>query len=49
LEFDGDDVRIFRRFPFGDRHLMASFALFEASRGHREPPVQASGGGGETH
>ena len=45
LEFDGDDVRIFRRFPFGDRQLMASFSLFETSRGHREPPVQAAGGG----
>jgi hypothetical protein len=42
LEFDGGQVRIDRRFPFGDRHEMARFSLFETSPAHREPPVQAA-------
>jgi Icc protein len=44
LEFDGDAVRIFRRFPFGDRHLMGNFSLFETTPVHREPRVQAGAG-----
>jgi 3',5'-cyclic AMP phosphodiesterase CpdA len=40
LEFDGDEVHIYRRFPFEDRHLMASFSLFEVTKAHREAPVQ---------
>jgi Icc protein len=39
LEFDGAEVRIFRRFPFEDRHLMARFSLFESAQGHREAPM----------
>ena len=40
LEFDGAEVRIFRRFPFEDRHLMARFSLFESAQGHREAPLE---------
>jgi Icc protein len=49
LEFDGTEVRIFRRFPFEDRHLMARFSLFESATGHREAPVQSAGASGEAH
>ena len=40
LEFDGDEVHIFRRFPFEDQHLMGSFSLFEVTATHREAPLQ---------
>ena len=42
LEFDGAEVKIHRKFPFGDGHLMAHFSLTGAQF-HREHelPVQA--------
>jgi predicted phosphodiesterase len=44
LEFDGEDVEIRRKFPFGEEQLMARFSLYETSRGHREAPVQEAAG-----
>jgi 3',5'-cyclic AMP phosphodiesterase CpdA len=42
LEFDGDELRIWRKFPFGDRQLMTHVSLATRSEFHREHelPVQ---------
>jgi 3',5'-cyclic AMP phosphodiesterase CpdA len=41
LEFDGSEVRIFRRFPFdAEQHLMASFATPGDERHPREEPFE---------
>jgi 3',5'-cyclic AMP phosphodiesterase CpdA len=41
LEFDGAEVRIFRRFPFdAESHLMASFPRPSAERHPREEPFE---------
>jgi 3',5'-cyclic AMP phosphodiesterase CpdA len=42
LEFDGDEVKITRRFPFGAGNVIAHFELSTGRQFHRElePPVQ---------
>ena len=41
LEFDGDEVKIHRKFPFGDGHVMAHFSLSGAQfHRDRERPVE---------
>ena len=44
LEFDGAEVRIFRRFPFdAEPHLMASFPVTATEREPREVPLEQAG------
>jgi len=42
VEFDGDELRIWRKFPFGDRQLMTHVSLVSRVEHHRElePPVR---------
>lgn len=42
LEFEGDEVKIFRQFPFGGGNVIAHFSLSTGAQYHRElePPVQ---------
>ena len=42
LEFEGDEVKIHRRFPFGSGDVIAHFCLSSGEQYHRmlEPPVQ---------
>ncbi len=44
LEFEGDEVRIHRKFPFGGGNVIAHFSLSTGAQYHRElePPVQRS-------
>ena len=56
LEFEGDEVKIHRRFPFGGSNVIAHFSLATGAQYHRElePPVQeraasgAASSGGRT-
>jgi 3',5'-cyclic AMP phosphodiesterase CpdA len=45
LEFDGGELRIWRKFPFGDRHLMTHVSLAARTEHHRElePTVRERG------
>jgi Icc protein len=45
LEFEGDEVKIHRRFPFGGSNVIAHFSLTTGAQYHRElePPVQERG------
>lgn len=51
LEYDGDEVRIFRRYPFGGATMLAHFSLSSGAQYYREiegivsDPVQAREGG----
>ncbi len=47
LSFDGDEVEIRRKFPFGEEHLMARFSLGESLSSHREAPVQEPAAAGD--
>jgi 3',5'-cyclic AMP phosphodiesterase CpdA len=47
LTFDGDQVEIHRKFPFGEEHLMARFSLVESPPSHREAPVQEPAAAGD--
>jgi hypothetical protein len=45
LEFEGDEVKIHRRYPFGESNVIAHFSLATGAQFHRElePPVQERG------
>jgi 3',5'-cyclic AMP phosphodiesterase CpdA len=45
LEFDGEELQIWRKFPFGDRHLMTHVSLAARTEHHRElePTVRERG------
>jgi len=45
LEFEGDEVKIHRRYPFGESNVIAHFSLATGAQFHRElePPVQDRG------
>jgi hypothetical protein len=36
LEYDGDEVKIFRSFPFGGRTMLAHFSLSTGAQYYRE-------------
>jgi len=46
LEFEGDEVKIHRKFPFGGSSVIAHFSLSSGAQYHREfePPVQLAVG-----